>query len=70
VIASPSWIQYFTQQVANDGGFPFMISWQHATGTVSSEFNGYYTRSDFVNAFDNSIQTGQAAQAANWRTPK
>jgi concanavalin A-like lectin/glucanase superfamily protein len=70
VIASPSWIQYFTQQVANDGGFPFMISWQHATGTVSSEFNGYYTRSDFVNAFDNTIQTGQAAQAANWRTPK
>jgi hypothetical protein len=47
-----------------------MISWQHATGTVSSEFNGYYTRSDFVNAFDNTIQTGQAAQAANWRTPK
>jgi hypothetical protein len=70
VIASPSWIQHFTREVANDGGFPFMISWQHATGTVSSEFNGYYTRSDFVTAFDNSIQTGQAAQAANWRTAK
>jgi hypothetical protein len=71
VIASPNWIKYFAQQVAADGGFPFMLMWEAADASSSSDpFISYYGRSDFVSAFDNSIQTGQGAQAAAWRTPK
>ncbi|HZW07603.1 MAG TPA: hypothetical protein VFF65_10810 [Phycisphaerales bacterium] len=71
VIASPGWIKTFTQRVANDGGFPFLLFWQHAdANSASPEFTGYYTRSDFVSAFDQAVMTGQSAPAAAWRIPK
>jgi hypothetical protein len=71
VIANPNWIKYFAQQVANDGGFPFLLMWEAADASSSSTpFTSYYVRGDFVNAFEAAIQTGQGAQAAAWRTPK
>ena len=70
VIASPAWIQHFVQKAAADGGFPFVLLWQHATGNNSDTFNVYYTRQDFITGFDNAIQTGLNAQAAPWRTAK
>jgi hypothetical protein len=70
LICSPAWIEEFVDRAILDGGFPFVLMWNHATGTTSSEFNGYYTRSDFVTAFDNAIAAGQAVSAASWRTPK
>jgi hypothetical protein len=70
VVASPAWIQFFAQEVANDGGFPFLLLWNHATNTVSDSFHNYYVRNDFVSAFDNAILTGRNAEAATWRTPK
>lgn len=70
VVASPAFIEEFAQRVANDGRFPFLLLWNHATGTVSDSFNTYYLREDFISAFNNAIVTGRGVPAANWRTPK
>ena len=71
VIASPAWIRHFAQQVAADGGFPFMLMWNKRPleSGQTSIFDQYYIRNDFVSAFDDAIQTGDGAQAAAWRQP-
>ena len=69
VVASPAFIEEFAQRVAEDGGFPFLLLWNHATGTVSDVFDPYYLRGDFVTAFNHAIVTGRGVPAANWRAP-
>jgi hypothetical protein len=69
--ASPEWIEKFVDLAIADGEFPFVLFWNDGNYSSGSAWAlPWHNRSDFITAFDNTINAGLAATAAPWRTAK